>query len=106
LIVFKGSVLNFFKLIWSGALSNISVIITDHLVEESFGLISLGNLHAIVLDDIDDGDALVIQLTLDLLLVLGKSIRELLVLWVLLDGADGSNCGSFRSNLVLESNRE
>jgi pantoate kinase len=29
-----------------------------------------------------------------------------LVLWILLDGADGSNSGSLGADLVLESNRE
>jgi hypothetical protein len=29
-----------------------------------------------------------------------------LVLWILLDGADGSNGGSLGANLVLETNRE
>jgi hypothetical protein len=40
------------------------------------------------------------------LLVTSESRIELLVLWILLDGADGSNGGSLGSNLVLESNRE
>ena len=46
LIVLEGSVLDGVELITLGALSNVSVVVTDHLVEESFGLIGGGNSHA------------------------------------------------------------
>jgi hypothetical protein len=42
----------------------------------------------------------------DLLLVLGESITKLLIFWILLDGADGTNGASLRSDEVLETNRE
>ena len=87
-----------------GAFSNVSVIITDHFVEEGLGLISAGNFHARSFDDVDNFETLVIELLLDLLLVLGESVLELLILWVLLDGTNGPNGSSLRSNLVLESN--
>ena len=58
------------------------------------------------LDDVDNGDALVVKLSLDLLLVGRETVVELLVLGVLLDGTNGSNGGSLGSDLVLETNRE
>ena len=63
-IVLKGTVFDGIKLISLGALGDVSVVITDHLVEESFGLISGGNTHAWSLNDIDDRDALVVKLAL------------------------------------------
>jgi hypothetical protein len=46
LVVLEGTILDGFELINGGALSNISVIITHHLVEEGFGLVSGGLSHA------------------------------------------------------------
>ena len=104
LVVLEGAIFNCVELVLIGALGNVSVVVTNHLVEEGLGLIGGGNLHALVLDDVDDGDALVVKLTLNLLLVGFKSVVELLVLWVLLDGTNGSNGGSLGSDLVLETN--
>ena len=56
------------------------------------------------LDDVDNGDALVVKLSLDLLLVGRETVVELLVLGVLLDGTNGSNGGSLGADLVLETN--
>ena len=94
LIVFEGTVLDDIKLALLSALGNISIIISNHLVEEGLGLVGGSNLHALVLHNIDNGDALVVELLLDLLLVGGETIIEFLVFWVLLDGADGPNGGS------------
>lgn len=94
LIVLKSSLLNSLKFVWRGAFGNISVIISNHLVEEGLGLISGGLLHALVLDDLNDVEALIVKLRLDLLLVSTESVVELLVLWVLLNGADSSNGSS------------
>jgi len=106
LIVGKSSILNGVELITLSALSNVSVVITHHLVEESFGLIGGGDTHAGIFDDFNDSDALVVKLLLDLLLVPTEALIEFGVLWVLLDGTDGSNSGSLGANLVLETNRE
>ena len=103
LVVLEGTVLDGIELITGGALSNISVIITDHLVEEGFGLVSGGLSHAGILDNVDDSDALVIELLFYLLFVGEESFVELLVFWVLLDSADGSNGSSLRADLVLET---
>ena len=104
LIVLEGAILDGIELVLQGALGDVPVVVTDHLVEEGLGLIGGGDLHALVLDDVDDGDALIIELFLDLLLVGGEAVVELLVFWVLLDGADSPDGRSLRSNLVLESN--
>jgi len=104
LIVLEGTIFDNIKLISLSALSNISVVITNHFVEEGFGLVSAGNFQATLLDDINDANALIVKLLLDLLFVCAESLVELGVFWVLLDGADGSNGCSLGTNLVLESN--
>ena len=104
LIVLEGSVLDGVELITLGALSNVSVVVTDHLEEECLGLVGSGLTHALVLNDSDNRDALVVEFLLDLLLVLCETFVEFGVFWVLLDRADGSNGGSFGSNLVFETN--
>jgi len=106
LIVLKGTIFNGIELISLGALGNISVVITNHFVEEGFGLVSGGNLDAISFDSVNNGDALSVKLLFDLLFISTESIVELGVFWVLLDGTDGSNGSSLGTNLVLESNGE
>jgi len=106
LIVIKSSILNDIELITFSALSNISVVISHHLVEESFGLIGLGNIHAGCLDNINNRDALAVEFLLNFVLVQFKSIIEFRIFWVLLNGTDGSNSSSLGANLVLETNRE
>ena len=102
----ESSLLDFLKSGFSGRLGDISVIVTNHFLEESFGLVLGGEWEALVLHNLDNQHALLVQLGLDLLLVLPESVSEFLVLWVLLDGANGSNCSSLRSDEVLETNRE
>jgi len=103
LVVLKGAIFDGLKLVGIGTLGDVPVVVSDHLVEEGLGLVGGGDLHALVLDVIDDGHALVVELTLDLLLVALEGLVELLVLWILLDGADGPDGGSLGSDLVLES---
>ena len=104
LVVLEGTVLHRFKLVGLGALGNVSVVVSNHFVEECLGLIGGGDLHALSLNNVDDGDALIVKLTLDLLLVGRETVVELLVLGVLLDGTNGSNGGSLGADLVLETN--
>ena len=106
LVVLQSAVLHGLELVSAGALGNVSVVVADHFVEEGLGLIGRGDLHAGVLHNVHDGDALVEQLLLDLLLVVSEAGSELRVLGVLLDGADGPDGSSLGSNLVLESNRK
>ena len=104
LVVIKGTVLDLINLIGFGTLGNVSVVVSDHFVEECLGLIGGGDIHALLLDNINDIDALIVKLLLNLLLVGRETVVELLVLGVLLDGTNGSNGGSLRANLVLEAN--
>ena len=106
LVVLKGSILDTFELISLGALSNVSIVISNHFVEERFGFVSGGNFHALVFDVINDGHALIIKLSLNLLLVNLEGLIELLVLWILLNSADGSNGSSLGSDLVFETDRQ
>jgi len=106
LVILEGTLFDSVDLVLLSALGDVSVIVTNHLEKEGLGLVGGSYLHALALNDIDDGHALVIELLLDILLVLRKPCGEFLVLGVLLDGADRSNGGSFRANLVLEPNRE
>jgi hypothetical protein len=76
LIVLESTIFDGIKLASLGALGNVSVVISDHFVEESFGLISGGGLHAAFFDDINDSDALVVELLFNLFLVLSKSLVE------------------------------
>ncbi len=78
-----------------GTFGNVSVVISNHFIEEGLGLISGGNTHAGRLHDIDNRDALIVQLTLDFLLVANEGILELRVLRVLLNGRDGPDGSSF-----------
>jgi len=105
-IVIKSSILDSLELFGNCAFSNVSVVVSHHLVEESFGLIGGGDIHAGVLDNINNGHTLIVELLFDLFLVGTESIVELGILWVLLDGTDGSNSGSLGTDLVLETNRE
>ena len=94
MVIFEGTILNAFELVSSGALGNVSIVISDHFIEESFGLISGGSRQAVVFHDVHNIQALVVKFTLDLFLVLGKTLVEFLVLWVLLDGGNGSDSSS------------
>jgi hypothetical protein len=76
LIVFKSTILDGIKLITFGALSNVSVIVSNHFVEESFGFISLSLFHALTLDDINNLDALVVELLFNGIFVLRESAVE------------------------------
>ena len=104
MIVLKGTSLNGFKFISLSALSNISIVVSNHLVEESLGLIGGSFWGALILNNSHDVHALVVELFFNSLLVLGESLRILGVFWVLLDGADGSNSSSIGSNKILETN--
>ena len=106
LIVIEGAFLYALELISSGTFGNVSIVITNHLIEEGLSLIGGGNLHALLADNFDDVDTLVVKFTFDFRFVTRKSFVEFLVLWILLDGSDGSNGSSLGTNLVLESNRE
>ena len=95
-----------FDLLESGIMGwfrNVSVVVSDHLVEESLWLVITGKTEALLLHDVYNLHALIVELFFNLFLVGGKSISKLLVLWVLLDGSDGSDGTSLGSNKIFES---
>jgi len=106
LITSESTVLHSFELVALGRLSNISVIVTDHLLEECLRLVILGEAKALILNNVDDLDALVVQFIFDLLLVGLQRIAKLGVLGVLLDGTNGADSASLRANQVLEADRQ
>lgn len=85
---------------------NISIVITDHFLEESFGFFISSKANTLFLHNVHDDHALIIELILNFLLVFAQCWAELLVLWVLLDGTDGTNSSSLRPNEVFEANTE
>jgi len=102
-VMFKSASFDFFELIFWCTFSNISVVVTDHLIEESFGFISLCNSHAWWLDGVYNTHAFIVELTFDFFLINCETIIELLILWVLFNSTDGSNGCSLWSNLIFES---
>jgi len=89
-----------------GILGDITVVVTNHLDEESLGLTVAGLGEDLGVDEVDNGLAVSGQLGFDGSLVSGKSGGILGVLGVLLDGSDGAACGSLGADEVLESNGE
>ena len=106
LVATEGTVLDGLELVVSGRLGNVSVVVTNHLLEEGLGLVIGSKWEALGLDDVDDLDALVIELSLDLLLVGLESVTKLGVFGVLLDSTNGSNGASLGTDEVLETNGE
>ena len=76
MVTFEGSGFDSLQFLVNGALSNISIVVTNHLVEKGFGLVSGSNLHALGFDDFYNGNALIIELAFDLLLICGKTLVE------------------------------
>ena len=106
LIILQCTVLDALKLIWGGAFSHVSVVVSNHLVEECLGLVGGGLLHAALFDSLDYVHALIIELSFDFLFVSREGLAEIGVLRILLDCGDGPDGGSLGSNLVFKSNRE
>ena len=95
-----GTILNSIKLISFGTLSNISIVVTNHLLEESFGFIGGAFSNAGTFHNFNNGHALSVELLFDLSFVSTKTFIELRVLWILLNSTDSPDGGSFRSNLI------
>ena len=106
LISLKRALFNFFHNLLIGWFSNISVVVSNHLIEESFGFIILSKSHAIVLNNIDNFCAIIVKFSLDLLLVSTQCVSKLLILGVLLNGANGPDRTSLWSNQIFEPYRK
>ena len=105
-VSFECALFHFFERFLWCRLSYVSVVIADHLLEESLGLVLSSQFEALALDRSNNKHALVVELFLDLLLVAAQGIAKLLVFWILLDGSYGADGASLRSNQVLEADGE
>ena len=85
-----------------GVLSDIAIVITDHLDEESLGLIGAISIEDAVVDHVNDLLAVSLELLLNVTLVGEEGSVELAVLGVLLDGRDGAASGALAADEVLE----
>jgi hypothetical protein len=103
-----GCVFDLLELIVLGILSNVTIVVTDHLDEESLSLVSDGNtgIEDADVDHVDDLLAIGGELCLDLGLVGKKCGIELGILGVLLDCGDSSACGALAADKVLEGDGE
>jgi len=60
----------------------------------------------VLLDNVDDLLTVLLEFGLDGSLVLGECVAEFAVLGVLFNSGNGSACGAFAADEVLESDRE
>ena len=102
----QGRLLNLIEEGVTGVLSDVAVVVTDHLDEEGLGLTVAGLGENLGVDEVDHGLAISGQLIFDGGLVRGKSRSILGVLGVLFDGGDSAASGSLGGDQVLEGNRE
>ena len=103
LVVLERIVSNSGDNVLAGILTYVAVVVADHLDEEGLGLTLAGLGEHLVQDHVDDSLAVVVQLTLDLLLVGAEGVTVFLVLGVLLDGGDGAAGSALGADHVLES---
>jgi hypothetical protein len=102
----EGVLLNRLELGILCVLSDVAVVVTDHLDEEGLGLASALLCEHLIVDGVDDHLAVVGELLLDGFLVRGESISVLLVLGVLLNSVDGAAGSTLGRDQVLEGNGE
>ena len=103
LVALLSTLLDGVEVVALGGLRNISVVVTDHLLEEGLGLVVRGELEAVVTNDTNNSKANVVKLLFDLLLVGLESATKLGVLGVLLDGTDGADGATLGADEVLET---
>ena len=99
----SGLLLNILEELVLRVLSNVAVVIADHLDEKGLGLIGAASLEHAGVDHVDNLLAVLLELRLDLTLVCEQSTVELGVFRVLLDRRDRTARSAFRRNQVLES---
>jgi len=102
----QGRLLNLIEEGVTGVLSDVAVVVTDHLDEEGLGLTVAVLRENVLVDDINDVLAVLGEGLLDFELVGGECGVVLLVLGVLLDGGNGAAGGSLGGDQVLESHGE
>jgi hypothetical protein len=106
LVGFKSVQLDGLELLTLGVLSEVAVVVADHLDEEGLGLLGAGLAEDLGVDHVDDALAVSDELALNAGLVGGESLSVLGVLGVLLDGGDGAAGGALGRDEVLEGDGE
>ena len=106
LVGYLGGLLDLLKLGVLGVLSDVTIVVTDHLDEESLGLIGALTAEDAGVDHVNDLLAVSHELGLDLGLVGEKGGIELGVLGVLLDSGNSAASSAFAGDEVLESDGE
>ena len=101
-----GVLLNLFQVVTFRVLGNVAVVVASHLHKEGLGIRSGISVENVGLNDADDLLTVLLELGLNLGLVVKKSIIELRILGVLLDGKNGAACGALARNEVLECDRK
>ena len=98
--------LDLLEVITLGVLSDVTVVVSDHLGEEGLGLTFAGLGENLRVDHVNNSLAVSLELLLNPGLVLEEGIGELGVLGVLLDSGNGSASSSLGRDQVLEGNGE
>jgi hypothetical protein len=106
IVSLEGSLLDSLHLGTLGILSDVAVVVADHLYEEGFGLTVTGLGEDLLVDHVDDTLAVTGKLGLDRGLVSGESRGILGVLGVLFDGGNSAAGGTLGADQVFEGNGE
>jgi hypothetical protein len=102
----EGGLLDLLEVITLGVLGDVSVVVSDHLDEESLGLSVTRFGKDLLVDHVDDSLAVVLELLLNSVFVSSEGISELGVLGVLLNSSDSAASGSLGGDEVLEGDGE
>ena len=100
----KSILLDLLELGTLGILSDVAVVVADHLDEEGLGLTVAVLGEDLVVNHINNLLAVAGKFLLDFGLVASEGIRELGVLGVLLDSGDGAASSALGADRVLEGN--
>ena len=87
-------------------LSNVAVVVANHLDEEGLGLLGAGVGKHVILDHLNDLLAVLVELGFNLGLVVEERLVELGVLGVLFDCTDRAHGGTLARNEILEGDGE
>ena len=98
----EGGLLDLLEVITLGVLGDVSVVVSDHLDEESLGLSVARFGEDLLVDHVDDSLAVILELLLNSVFVSSEGISELGVLGVLLNSSDSAASGSLGGDEVLE----
>ena len=93
-VSFESVLFNLLKKAILGVLGNVTVVVANHLDEESLGLTVAGLGQDLLVDDVNNLLAVLRELLLNFILVTSESICELGILGVLLNRCNCANRGS------------